>query len=271
MMIDCGPASTYKLYRAGFDISQVDHLFFTHHHSDHNADYPCFLLTRFVLSIGQEPPLKVYGPTGTERLTQKLIGEESGAFWPDISARMNDPHALEWHYWRGGASERDPPRVEAADLGDGSVISDNGWQVTTTRTKHAQPYLESLAYRVDTEAGSIVFTGDTRPTKNLTKLAQGADVLVAECNRSELEMGEAQAAAEMGSRGAAETARDSGVRHLILVHQLDSLDDEPSRKKELLEEIGHLFSGNVIWGEELLEVTINGRHADERFRDKIAE
>ena len=43
-MFDCGPAATHKLVKAGLYPTQVDNLFFTHHHFDHNIDYPCFLL-----------------------------------------------------------------------------------------------------------------------------------------------------------------------------------------------------------------------------------
>ncbi len=46
LMFDCGPASTYKMRRAGLLPTDVSHLFFTHHHYDHNVDYPCFLLCR---------------------------------------------------------------------------------------------------------------------------------------------------------------------------------------------------------------------------------
>ena len=47
LMFDCGPASTYKLQRMGLAPTDISPLFFTHHHFDHNADYPCFLLCRW--------------------------------------------------------------------------------------------------------------------------------------------------------------------------------------------------------------------------------
>lgn len=47
LMFDCGPAATHKLVKAGIFPTQVDYLFFTHHHFDHDVDYPCFLLCRW--------------------------------------------------------------------------------------------------------------------------------------------------------------------------------------------------------------------------------
>ena len=54
LMFDCGHAANYMLHKAGFQSTQVDRLFFTHHHSDHDADYPSFLLTRFDITLPVE-------------------------------------------------------------------------------------------------------------------------------------------------------------------------------------------------------------------------
>ena len=53
VMIDCGPAATHKLVKAGLWPTNIDHLFFTHHHFDHDIDYPCFLLYYLVLRLRQ--------------------------------------------------------------------------------------------------------------------------------------------------------------------------------------------------------------------------
>jgi len=43
----------------------VENLFFTHHHFDHNIDYPCFLLPRWDQAAGRGSELNVYGPKQT--------------------------------------------------------------------------------------------------------------------------------------------------------------------------------------------------------------
>ena len=73
LMFDCGPASTHKLVKAGLFPTQIEYLFFTHHHFDHDIDLPCFLLCRWDQSIGKENQLQVYGPTLTEKITQDII------------------------------------------------------------------------------------------------------------------------------------------------------------------------------------------------------
>ncbi len=254
LMFDCGPAATYKLYKAGFTATQVDHLFFTHHHSDHDADYPCFLLTRFDMSIGTENELNVYGPELTEQLTHRLIGEDAGAFWHDIVARTSHPLSLGAYQSRGGTLPRPRPVIHANDVAPGRVANGEHWEITAARVEHVQPYLDSLAYRVDSDEGSIVFSGDTRPCASLTKLATGADLLVMECIRLEDEMiGKPTADTETGTRGSARTALEAGVKKMVLTHQNPGLDD-PVAKMEAIGEVKSIFKGPTVWGEELLEV-----------------
>ena len=254
LMFDCGPAATYKLYKAGFKATQVDFLFFTHHHSDHDADYPTFLLTRFDMSIGKENELRVYGPTLTEQLTERLLGEDTGAYWHDIIARTNHPLSLWAHQSRGGTLPRKPPVIHSNDVGPGTVATSKHWEITAARVEHVQPYLDSLAYRIDSDEGSIVFSGDTRPCKALTDLAAGADMLVMECIRLHDDIqGTASADTETATFGAGETAAEAGVKKLVLCHQSLSLE-EPESKVQAIAEVKSVFTGPTIWGEELLEV-----------------
>ena len=64
---------------------------------------------------------------------------------------------------RGGVLPRKPPDVFAKGVGPGEIYSGKDWEVTAANAEHVQPFLDSLAYRLDTPDGSIVFTGDTQP------------------------------------------------------------------------------------------------------------
>jgi ribonuclease BN (tRNA processing enzyme) len=100
-MFDCGPATTYKMAQIDLHPLDIDYLFFTHHHFDHDVDYPCFMMTRWDESIGKENPLRAFGPNNTESITERLIGEE-GAFAYDINARTNHPLSKSTYQLRGG-------------------------------------------------------------------------------------------------------------------------------------------------------------------------
>jgi ribonuclease BN (tRNA processing enzyme) len=255
LLVDCGPAATYKLYRAGVKVTEVDHLFFTHLHSDHISDYPCFLLTRFDMLTGQENPLEVYGPPPTERMTELLMGGEGSVFWHDVVARTNHPMSLAAYRRRRGTGERRPPVVHAHDIGPGKIASGPGWEVTAVEVEHAQPYLECLAFRFDTDDGAIVFGGDTRPCEALVGLAQGADLLVTECVGLEGTLSEGARLAESDTRGCGQVAADAGVKRLVVNHQPPWLD-EPASRTRAIAQIAGVYGGPLIWGEELLEIEI---------------
>src|SRR5919201_546316 len=102
LMFDCGPAATHKLVRAGIFPTEVDYLFFTHHHFDHDVDYP---------------------------LSQRVY--------------LN----------RGGTLPRKPPAVNAKDVGPGLVHSGRDWEIIAAPAEHVQPFLDSLAYRLNSPEG----------------------------------------------------------------------------------------------------------------------
>ena len=210
LMFDCGPAATWKLVKAGIFPTTVDYLFFTHHHFDHDVDYPAFLLCRWDQSIGKENPLRVYGPTLTESITEKLVGEH-GAFAHDWKARVGHPLSQRVFVNRGGTLPRPPLSVLARDVGPGRVHDGREWRVTAAPAEHVQPFLDSLAYRLDGAEGSIVFTGDTQPCRSVVDLARGADMMLCMCwDDTERMEAMGENFVQCGTLGAAKMAQGGG-------------------------------------------------------------
>jgi len=255
LMFDCGPAATYKLVKAGIFPTKVDYLFFTHHHFDHDVDYPCFLLCRWDQSIGQENQLRVYGPTLTETLTERILGE-NGAFAHDWKARVGHPLSQRVHVNRGGTLPRRPPSVMAKDIGPGLVHQGPDWQVTAAPAEHVQPYLDSLAYRLDSPEGSIAFTGDTQPCRTVVDLARGADIMLCMCwDDQECMIASGEAAGQCGTLGAAQMAREAGVKKLVLVHIGPHLAAHGPMEKGI-GDVRHVFDGELIFAEELMSLRV---------------
>ena len=255
LMIDCGPAATQKLVNAGFWPTEIDYLFITHHHFDHDADLPCFLLCRWDQSIGKENRLQIYGPTLTEKITEGIIGED-GLFAHDWKARVNHPLSQRIHVNRGGKLPRKPPIVFSKDIGPGEVIEKDDFKVTTALAEHVQPYLDSLAYRIDTKEGSVVFTGDTQPCDSVIELSKGADALVCMCwDDQEVMDSTGEMQGQCGTVGAAEMAQKSGVRKLILSHVGPNLSQESVTEKAI-SDVGAGFDGEVVVAKELMQINI---------------
>ena len=251
IMFDCGPAATHKLVKAGLLPTQVGYLFFTHHHFDHDVDYPCFLLTRWDQSTGKEKELEVYGPSLTETLTHRLLDEREGAFAHDWIARVNHPGSQRLHVRRGGTLPRKPPSVISRDIGPGKVYAGKDWEVTAAVAEHVQPWLDSLAYRVDSPDGSIVFTGDTRPCQTVLDLAQDADVMLCGCWDDQDRMKERGEAGLCGTVDAGRLAQEAGVKKLVLVH----IGHELARHGDMEKGIGDVkkvYDGELVFAEELM-------------------
>ena len=256
IMFDCGPATTYKLVRAGLKPTQIDHLLFTHHHFDHDVDYPCFLLSRWNESVGEENELQVIGPNLTERISHRLMDENEGAFAHDWIARINHPLSLNAHTSRGGRLPRPPLVVNARDVGPGKVHSGPTWEITAAPAEHVQPWLDSLAYRLETEEGSVVVTGDTRPCRSVQDLAADADLMVCLCSYVQEDIdGTPEAEYMCGSVSSAKMAQAAGAKSLALVHQSPSLDAVGMAARALAD-ITAAYDGKVIWGRELMTIDV---------------
>ena len=255
LMFDCGPATTHKLVKAGLFPTQIDSLFFTHHHFDHNVDYPCFLLCRWDQSTAKENRLQVYGPPPTKWITERLIGPD-GAFFHDWKARVEAPVSQSVHANRGGSLPRPEPSLDVHDVGPGTVAESNRWKVTAARVRHVEPWLESLSYRIDSEKGSIVFAGDTGPCESVSGLAHGADVLVVNCwDHQETMEQNGEAPGQTGTLDAARMALESGARKLILTHSGPHLTEPGSRERGIAD-IARIYQGEIIFGEELMRLTL---------------
>lgn len=256
LMFDCGPATTFKLSKAGLSPVQVEHLFFTHHHFDHNADYPCFLLCRWDQSLGDTPQLFIRGPEPTLQITEKLIGKK-GAFRSDLNARINSPASQAVYTSRGGTLPRPDPNVDVQNIGSGMVKETKNWKVSAAVGKHMEPYLELLVYRVDYHGLSIVFATDTKPCSSVLKLAHGADVLVITCwDHQKIVDRDEVGQAMSGTMDVAEMAHQAGVNKLILTHFCSGFT-EPISLRQARNDIAKCYDGEVIFGEELMVVDLS--------------
>ena len=251
IMFDCGPAATAKLAKAGFSPTQVEHLFFTHHHFDHNADYPCFLLARWDQSLHNTPELHVRGPQPTTRITDRLVGAK-GAFRDDLTARMSAPSSHAVCVNRGGVLPRPEPTVDVQDIDAGQGYDGGSWRLSSALGSHMEPWLKLLVYRVDGDGLSIVFATDTKPCPPPIELARSADVLVITCwDHQDIVDRDDVAKAMSGTRDVAKIAAEAGVSRLVLTHFCEGFT-QPESLERARRAIADIYDGEVIFGNELM-------------------
>lgn len=262
LLIDCGPGCVRRLLKKGISPAQITSLIFTHLHYDHCVDYGYLGLTHWDQGAGKIPELEVYGPAPVKKMTNLLFGEE-GVYGPDLAARTLHPGSHFIYEKRGGAMPRQRPAPTVTEVADGTVIEREKWSLHVAEVIHVQPYLTCLAYRLNTPEKSIVFSGDTAPIDTLTNLAQGADVLVHMCHFiNDVVTDPRITECCSGHKDAARTARDAGANTLILVHITEQLE-QPGIRERVLHEAGQIFEGNIIFGEDLLDVPLGAIQPEE--------
>jgi ribonuclease Z len=254
IIFDHGPGSHHRLLQTGTKATDVTHAFFSHLHYDHFIDFPRLLLTRWDHGAAQIPELKVYGPPPIKNLVDKLIGRD-GVFGPDIEARMNWDASLHVYRNRGGQEPRRPPAPEVREIGKGETIETDHWRVRTVEVPHAQPWLTCLALRLDSDTGSMVYTGDAGPSKALEKLAEDCDVLIHMC--SHISGSVDNQATRLGTSGhleAARTAAASRARRLVASHIYNQFD-LPGVRERMIGEMTRIYDGVIVFGEDLMELS----------------
>ena len=188
-------------------------------------------------------------------MTDLLFGEE-GVFGPDLAARTLHPCSHAMYEARGGVLPRKRPEPKVTEVEHGSLFKWGDWQVRVADVVHCRPYLTCLAYRLDTPETSIVFGGDTAPTEKLTQLAAGADVLLHMCHMINGVVTDPRLTSSCsGHLAAARTARAAQVKTLVLVHITEQLE-QPGIRERVLHEAAEVFDGNIIFGEDLMDIPL---------------
>jgi ribonuclease BN (tRNA processing enzyme) len=247
-VVDCGNGVARQLVLAGVPLPKLRHIFITHHHSDHNADYGNLIWLAW--ASGLRTRVDTWGPPPLEKMTTLFF--EMNAY--DIKTRIADEGRVPL-----------VPLVHAHELSRvGSVMQDENVKVTAALVHHP-PVVPAFGYRFDTRHRSIVISGDTTPSDNLIKLAQGADVLVHEAlylpavdrlvagvpNATTLKQSIVSHHTTVEDAG--RVAQAAGVKILVLSHLVPAEDPAVTDQMWIDAARTH-FRGTVIVGKDLLEI-----------------
>lgn len=247
-VIDCGNGVARQLAYAGVPLASLRHVFITHHHSDHDADYGNLIWLAW--AAGLRTRVDAWGPPPLEKMTRTFF--EMNAY--DINTRIADEGRISL-----------VPLVHVHELNRGGlVMQDENVRVTAALVNHP-PVVPAFGYRFDAADRSIVISGDTTPSDNLVGLAQGADVLVHEAlyvqgiDRVVASVPNAVALKKsiLSHHTTAEdvgrVAQRAGVKLLVLSHLVPP--DDPAISDQMWIDAARVhFRGPVIVGKDLLEI-----------------
>jgi ribonuclease Z len=261
IVFDLGFGAYHRLLELDVPLTDVSHVFFSHHHYDHMGDYARLVLTRWDQGAGHIADLKVYGPPPLRHITDRLFGLD-GAFGPDIVSRTENEASLDVYRARGGKGRREKPQPTVRELAEDERVDEgDGWSVTTALVHHFAPHLISYGYRIDCDGQSIVYSGDTGPCHALTRLAANCDVLIHMCHYlSGSALSKTFAAFATGHLEAARVAQEAGAKTLVISHVTEQFD-RPGMRERVIAEMSRVYDGNIIFGADLMEVPLSGAKA----------
>lgn len=165
LLFDTGRGAILRLVQAGVSPASVEHVFFTHYHSDHTVGFADFWLMSWLpAGGGRTKPLKVVGPNGVE----SLVEGHKIAFADDIRIRVDDqnlpPEGAEIEY--------------TSFAKNGIVFDEDGLVVTAFESNHGDKIKPNFGYKIEYAGRTFVISGDTKKDDRVAQVAEGADLLV---------------------------------------------------------------------------------------------
>ena len=239
-VVDAGRGATLRIAGTELQYAKLRAVFLTHLHSDHTAGLPDLFTTSWQFGR-KRVPLELYGPKGTKRLADAMLE----FFHDDIHYRRD---LLEKHPAAGAT-------IRTHIVREGVVFDDGKVKVTAFAVDH-RPVVPAFGYKFEADGQTIVISGDTRPTPNLVKYAQNADVLVMEAYLPEHfdKVDTPEVAARLKSyhtsaEQAGEIAAQAHVKTLVLTHLIPANAEATFRERA-----AKAFKGEIVVGRDLLEI-----------------
>ncbi|MFQ5998533.1 MAG: MBL fold metallo-hydrolase [Candidatus Bathyarchaeia archaeon] len=226
LLLDPGPGSLSKLAKIGINILGLDRVFITHFHLDHCADFLPLLMAKAFEPQENPRGVWIYGPPGLEELAQDLFSRTERFRYMSSAFRFFDYTRLK-------------------EVGDGPVDSVPEWTASCTPVMH----FDGVAYKIEAEGRSLVFSGDTIPDDRLVRLAKGVDLLIHDCSFPDGEL----IGLHTTDVQLAEVAQEAHPKKLVANHLYPTWE---GKEHKLVAEIRKKFDNELLVGQDFMTIEI---------------
>lgn len=269
ILFDCGEGAQRQMFSAHVGFNRKTRIFITHMHGDHVLGIPGLIQSMSLL--GRKRKLEIYGPPGIRDFISSLTrtvrftltfslevfevesgiacrndeyevrsvwadhvipslayalveGERPGKFYPEKAKRLGIPKGPFWSKLQRG---------ESIKLPSGKIVR--------PRDVMGPPR----------PGRKVAYSGDTRPTKRIIKLAQDADLLIHDATFDDELSERAEEDGHSTPSQAAKIAKAAKVKRLILTH-ISARYEKP----EILVKQARRIFRNVQVAEDLMRIEL---------------
>ncbi len=260
LLFDCAEGTQRQMAHAHLSLMKVSAIFITHLHGDHFLGLAGLVQTMALLF--RSTPLDIYCPAGErERLDAYLkIAHYTLTFEVKIHELKPGDEVRRTGY-RIVTSEVDHPVPSIAyayvederpgrfDMEKASALGmRSGPDFSKLKAGLTVKLKDGRTVKPEDIMGparpgrKIVYTGDTRPSESVVKLAAGADVLIHDSTLADELANMAEENSHSNPSKAADVAKRAGVGQLVLTHISSRYDDD----SVMLEQATKTFPNTVV-------------------------
>ncbi|MEZ5336490.1 MAG: MBL fold metallo-hydrolase [Methanolobus sp.] len=225
LLFDCGCGVLGRIYESGYHHNDIDAIIVTHLHLDHVGDILALIKANWLVG---KTDMRLYGPQGTKEWFDKTL---------DVYDYLRDRFTV-------GIIELVPGEEFTPKGNDGNC----NCHISCAKTIHTE---NSLAYLVESEGKSVVYTGDTEPCEKIMELAENTEVLIHECSFPLGFPMTNHTTPDMMTLMMEEYPLTS--KELYLTHLYPHMD---GHYREAVEHIRKYYKGNVSIAKDLMEIEI---------------
>jgi len=225
ILVDCGPGTLMRLSEIGVKPEDLDYIFLSHLHADHSSDlFALQMNLRLKEFEGKEykTPI-IYGPKGIEEFTKKL------SYVYELPA-FDNYSKIEYKEYE-----------EIMKLGEITVKA--------FKVDHTAFGFKTNAYalRFELDDAIFAFSGDSIKCEGLINACKKANLFICDASCSK----DNGSVAHLDTTDIGEVAEISQVDNVVLTHFYPK-----TKNIDLVSEVKEKYSGEVIMGEDLMELEI---------------
>jgi ribonuclease Z len=250
ILIDCGEGTQRQFKYANLSINKINKILITHKHGDHTFGIPGLLQS--LAMNNYENTLKIYGPKGIKKymetirelineypikvevneVSKRLIDEKE--YYIEAEPMQHGTPSLAYTFVIKEKIRLDKNKIKKYNLPNSPILKQlqEGKNIIYNNKKIKA---KNVTYKE--EQRKITFVLDTEKNSNIKKIAKNSNLLIIESTYSDKDKITAKEHKHLTAKQAAEIAKSSKVKKLILTHLSEKYEYKQDEIKKEAEAI----------------------------------